>query len=681
MPVNRKFDYILNGAGFMLSRVPPHQGRAWSRTGQPDTPDKRPRATETIGVLPPQIEYPELWNDWSGGFGHPYRQPKDVNSYYGFFENPNRYHWSENFDARFPHQLVHCQRMQTLAARYASTNTNVYNLIDMPVPSLNQAGVSPGMGGVFISVGHGAAATGTSTRLTPTGLAAAGSAFDFGLIANHQPGVGRPAIFGSYLYLVNALENAWITRQGLDDIPTGAGGTLPIRGYAMAGNRLWGYHGMPTARFIYAQSVAAQSDPYTFGNWSATLSIGDGHHQITDIRAYKDQLFLGMEDGLYAGDLSGTFINVLNDLSGNSDADNCRDIAIYNGTIVVQHIAGVYSYNPNITTTGQVREVGPNLLANRSPVTGKIRTLEAYGPWLYAGLWTGSQSYLLAGIDTEGNGPYRWHVLNRYPHIARPQRIHVDGITMASGGVTNLPQRMWAATDPSIGAVGTAPLYWWPIPLLNGDPLGTSLGFSANYVGSARMDLGIVDSRAPATNKLYKTVTIESENLGSPNIYCDIYYTVDQGTRTLLGRAIDSPRSVLYFPSTGGSFITGKAIELSMESFTALPATSPVYRSIILRSTFRPNSVDMITAITDVADETRDRQGSTMRPGASQLAELRALSRQAQAVTLVDLAGASNMVVVLAPVEEAEVYQDGDQNPTVAATLKMAVLTFTGPAT
>lgn len=639
-------------------------------------------------MLPPQIEYPELWNDWSGGFGYPYRHPKDTQSYYGFFENPNRYHWSENFDARFPHQLVHCQQMQLLPARYGSYNSSVWNLIDMPVGSLSSPLTTPGMGSVMITTGGIAGSFGVAQRLYPTGLVAAGSAFDTSA-TNASGGMGswgpgRLGIFGSFAWVTRGPGPNQVDNFGgfpMDDVGAGIGGYQPARGFTSAGNRLWAYFGLNGQRNIFVQSVAAQADPTLTANWSATLNVGDGHHQINDIRSYKDQVVLGMEDGLYVGDLSGTFINVLNDLAGHSDSDNCRDLAIHNGQIVAQHISGVYAYNPAGTNQGQVREIGPNLLSNRSPVIGKVRALEVLAGWLYAGIWTGSQSYLIAGIDDNPPGPYSWHVLNRFPHIARPQRLHVDGITTSSGGLRNLPQRMWAATDPSIGTVGTAPLYWWPIPMLNGDPLSVSPGFSANYVGSARMDLGIVDGRAPATAKVYKTVTIESENLGSPNVYCDVYYTVDQGTRTLLGRAIDSPRSVLYFPSVGGSYITGYTMELSLQSFTTTPAVSPVYRSIVMRSTFRPNSVDVITAIIDAGDENRDRSGAVMRPGASQIAELRALSRQAQAVTLVDLAGAANNVVVLAPVEEQEVYQEGDQNPTLAATIKLAVLTFTGPAT
>jgi hypothetical protein len=788
MPVNKKFDLVLSGSGFeygyMISRATSMKGRAWQRTGQPDTPDKRARAAETVGVLPPQIDFPELWDDWSGGFGYPYREPRDTSSFYGFYENPNRYHWAENFDTRYPHQLVHTQQMQTLDG-HPNVGSKVLNLMDVPAPSLGGPIVA-GMGGVLISTAG--APTGITGRLYPTGLAGSVDSFDLLNLEPMAAGPGRPAIFGSYVYIAvaNGSTNNRFLKTTLNDTAVGTQGDHNplIQGWITAGNRLWGYQG--DGRRVYVSSVAAGADPAAGanaggtaapsgtsfpsgaaasgfyppgGNWTATLNISNGQAQINDMISFKDQVFVGLENGLYAGDLSGTFVNVLDDLAGQADRDNCRDLAIHNGQVVAQHVAGIYAYNPTITTIGQIREIGPNLFSNQSPVAGMVRALKAGGPWLYAGLWSGTQGYILAGIDDNPPGPYSWHVMQRLPHQVKPTRIHIDGIVAPSGGLAGqIPQRMWVATDPS--GVGTSPLYVWPIPVMNGDPLGTLNDFhsKANFVGSARMDLGQVNNRAPTTPKLYRSVEVTSENLGSPYRYCDVYYSVDRGARTLLGRVLDSPRSTLYFPSDQGSAVTGYGIELSLESFGWTPlsrtpsridggapivititahgfttgdtvwitsdlafvpgtwtitvltantfsldtsqsfvllpdpshttvispnhpdiqnATSPVYRSIVLRSTFRPDSVDLISAVLDVADGTNDRQGAPMRPGDVQLAELRALSRQTSPVLLTDLAGAQNIVEVLAPVEEQEVYQAGDQNPTVAATIKMAVMTFT----
>src|SRR3954469_10305558 len=104
MSVGKKYDFLLGGNGFLLYRAK-NGPRSWQRTGVPDTPSiEQPRMAAEYGGLPGQIDFPEVWNDWSGGFGYAYRHPRDENSYFGFLANPNIYHWAENFDTRFNRQ-------------------------------------------------------------------------------------------------------------------------------------------------------------------------------------------------------------------------------------------------------------------------------------------------------------------------------------------------------------------------------------------------------------------------------------------------------------------------------------------------------------------------------------------------------------------------------------------------
>ena len=58
------------------------------------------------------------------------------------------------------------------------------------------------------------------------------------------------------------------------------------------------------------------------------------------------------------------------------------------------------------------------------------------------------------------------------------------------------------------------------------------------------------------------------------------------------------------------------------------------------------------------------------------LAELRAMAQSGSPVQLVDLAGATQYVSVLAPISEQETYQAGEDNPEIAATVKMSVLSY-----
>lgn len=71
-----------------------------------------------------------------------------------------------------------------------------------------------------------------------------------------------------------------------------------------------------------------------------------------------------------------------------------------------------------------------------------------------------------------------------------------------------------------------------------------------------------------------------------------------------------------------------------------------------------------------------------MRSGKTMSAELHALEDPnqlgGQILTLIDLAGATQTVVVVPPVGEAEFYQDGSRDPEIQMAVKMAVLTYSG---
>jgi hypothetical protein len=307
-------------------------------------------------------------------------------------------------------------------------------------------------------------------------------------------------------------------------------------------------------------------------------------------------------------------------------------------------------------------------------VQGRVRCLARLADWKYAGLFTGSQSHLLAFQETAAG--VKWHTLQRLPHLTSIHRIHFDAITVTTAG-DPICTRAWIATNASAPPTGTACFYYMPIPDLNGNPLMPTPYFSANYIGSARMDLGSVDWGAPGTPKVYRAVELWADNLASGAQWAKLYYSIDnEATRHLLGTTAKSPKDVLYFPSGEGSFVTGQSIALSLESFTASAGVTPIYRSIVLRGALRPQSIDQIAAITRIADNVTDRQGSVMRSGATMLAELRAMAQSGSPQQLCDLAGATQYVSVLAPISEQETYQSGEDNPEIAATVKMSVLSY-----
>lgn len=653
MPVNRDADIYLDGKPFQLSRATSMRGRAWTRTGSVDAPSRRSPTDTRYGVVADVLDHPEVWEDWSGDSGYAYRDPDKLTAI----------HWSEGFERRFPGQLVHCQALQTLPARYASVNLDVDRIADVPLPGVSSP---PAGAGAVILLGKGKVAT-----LVPTGLNTAGSAFDMSLEATGG-GItfaGRPATFGSYTYIPNVGSTFY--RRGHDGTMTVS--AMPAAGFRVAGSRLWRYHSKNLL-----QSCAAYADPLLTANWSATLPIGDGNKPILDMVDISQQLFCGLQDGLYTPIDIGDLQNVLAALKDESNTDNCRDLAVFNTAILAPHLAGLIEYQQS-STMAVAREIGPNTgKSDRSPIKGRIRCIATHGPWAYAGLWTGSESYVLTGREN-ANG-YYWQSQQRVPNGAKISRIHFDGITTASGGAAEIPTRMWVTTEKA-NTAGTAPVYFMPIPRGHGNPLTAEPGFTPNFCGSARADLGRVDWGSPATHKLFKSVEIRADSLASGARYADIFYTLDGGIRTRLGRAQDSPVSQLWFPVGAERWVAGKELEISVESFTTTPAVSPVYRSITVRGSLMPDTQDTVTAIIRIGDGIRDRSQHQLRPGAVMLDDLREMADPRRLGTvphmLRDLAGATQWVNVLRPVSESEVYQQGEENPEIAATVTMAVLEMT----
>ncbi len=662
---NQQYDYMLGGKGFMLVRDPKTQGRSWDRKGTADIPYRFYQwRSGPYDPQPDEIDHAEVFNDWSGGAGQAYRPAEDSNDYL----------YSQNFDTRFPRQLIHAQALQLLpAARYSGSNVNCEYLQDVPLPGVS---APPAGAGAVLAYGRN-----WMTSFAPTSLLSAGSQFDVKAEATAQSFQGRPALFGSYAYIATGTG---FLQRGFDGTTMTLNTSMSAQGFGIYRNTAWRRHSTNLL-----QSVAAGADPMVAGNWSATLSIGNGLNAINDLAERGDALFLGAADGLYQGDIGGSFFNVLGEARDVRHQDNGRDLTVYDGGLVFAGAPGMYWYQPSAFggARGDSFEVGPQgATTGRTPVRGRNRTTVGNGPWLYAGMWTGSQSWLMGGRrdgDRQSPTGYTWHTLQLLPHTAKIHRIHFDSITNASGQYNEMPSRLWISTEASFGAQAgaTAPLYVSPVPRLNQNPL-LDLTFTPNYCGSARIDLPATSWQMPGVQKVFRAVEVWADNLMSGAQYCDLWVTVDSGARQYAGRATQSPKSTVFLPGDNGTFLSGQSIQLSLESYTASSLVTPVYRSLVVRGAVRPRSVDVITAVTHIADGLIDRWGTPMRDGGTMIQELRSMGDPLQAggaqpVSLLDLAGATQWVVVLPAVQEQELHQAGERPPEVAATVRMAVLDFT----
>ncbi len=212
--------------GYMLARDPKTRGRAWQRTGVTDSLSTQKRIVhaaygnqENYGGLPAELDTPEVFDDWSGGYGQ-YRRHHEVDT--------NHYHLAYNTDTRFPGMWYHAQAPQLLCVQlngsavggaYASAAVNADYFMDVPLPGV--ANPPAGAGSVLVAgLGYVAHFTPTKYQYQYGGSAVNrgnASTFDFAVEATGG-GIGfghRMQVFGSYSYIPN-LNGSGFYQRGHD---------------------------------------------------------------------------------------------------------------------------------------------------------------------------------------------------------------------------------------------------------------------------------------------------------------------------------------------------------------------------------------------------------------------------------------------------------------------------------
>src|SRR5919197_2662957 len=202
MPNNEQFDFLLGGRGFMLARGR-SKGRAWKRSSVASVPGRASPDEGRFGTTAPDLQFREVFDDFSGGDGHAYRAVAP----------PNGVHWSENFDLRFPGQAVHCQALMTLtvSTRTAPIGADTSVLFDVPLPGVTNP--PPGTGALLLAqlnaLGVGAFDVWAITPATVgSGATPPFDGVDLVGDATTRYG-GRPASFGSFHYVPTATGDSY----------------------------------------------------------------------------------------------------------------------------------------------------------------------------------------------------------------------------------------------------------------------------------------------------------------------------------------------------------------------------------------------------------------------------------------------------------------------------------------
>ncbi len=688
----------------MLART--GNARSWHRSGQADIPTRRLPQDQQFGNLPDTLDHPEVIDDWSGGPGE-FRRSAN---------NPNAYAWSINMDTRFPGMMVHAQAPQLLPmATYSGANLNANWITDVPLGS--RAAVYAGQAEVMV-LGNGYIA-----RLGPTADQNLTGSAQFNLTFE-SPGSTiafgkRPAIYGSFMYIPNLSGSTW-SRRTMDTATytlAGAVGTVGIADwFSVSGQQMW-FESAGRGRL--RAFTSPEGNLLNGANLGATIGVGNGFFPAFDALALEDQQYVGMPDGIYQGNTSGTFNNIVNDTSSAMNVENFADLTTHNGQMVGAAGGHIWAFKPS-SIQSTLRDIGPPYLGmapffgSGPKLAGRFECVRSYGQWLYAGMFTGSGSIFWAGRDTDGQGPYTWYPLHDFLGLnVKVRHLHVDGITTASNGQT-IPRRIWASTDASWGAQsgGTAPVFFWQIPEDDANPV-LSPAFTPNFMGSAQYESPYDDWQAPGTPKVWRQANVNGGfislfddrttlgwsnygalvalplALGDPNGGClaTLSYVIDNQTTIQLPNL----QANMYFTASsvpGSQSSDGFEIAWHLDS-AKLPSVGgtsrwPIYRSLVGRGLVTPPVAETIDVRVELGRP--DKRGGKTRPAGLQATELRGFAEGSSAVQLIDLNGNTQFVKVIGPIEEEEYWQQaGDSSNQsgsfeVIAGFKMAILNYSsGP--
>lgn len=616
MPADPVGDIVLAGRPYRLAR--PDQlgrgGRSWSVETIGASIAKISESEGRYGNQPAEVELPMVWRTAHLGYGDDQQRGE------------GRYFYAEGMDCRFPERILPGPKVTTIVT--GITGGNVVKFIE-------HEGELKVFGGRYAKT-----IDTTDDTVHSENDFGAGKVLVDAELFNGAIYVGMGFAAADYIWKCNS------TGTWTQDDDVHAGYLVALK------DRLWA-----SSSAYQVKSVAA--DPMVATDWSAAYTVGDPGTSITGLSALDELLYIGKRDGLFILDSSGIAAQVTPELRAFKHADNGIGLKPWHGYMWLPHLRGLLQYSPMGDTGFAVASVGPGRDATSDcPVRGEVTALAGDDRWLYVAVYTlGGDTWLVAGREAgEGEtqwGRMLWHPLAKIAGV-KCQAMHISGLW------TN--PRLWFGLGANVGYI--------VLPRYTDNP---QVDTSATYATSGKLYLSAHSWYTPTTKKVWKAIEVEADNL-NPTRYLDVYYRVDGGTWTLAGRAEVSPKHVLSLLGASQTGVEGHRIEIRADLSMVGSTTPIVLRSIVARAAERPSQVTVYKAAIQCADHLPMKNGlKCPRSGATMLSELRELARLNQAVTLKDVVGTSQQVLVLAPVQEQEVYQEGVLQPEVIAYVRMAV--------
>jgi hypothetical protein len=613
-------DLVIDNKPYMLVRSGGTSGaRTWQEQGPGTAEVNEPGRDVARGDFGQEVRI--VWKTKHKGFGEPLKQV-DGRDYFG-----------RNVDKRYPNQGILGREIVFLDAPEAA-GADPRQIVEF------DGDIYMAYGAIVIKV-----VPGTDTVST---------AFD----VDATVGAGKKAtgleVFKDRMYLAVGEADAFRhSSDGATWTAHASGSSYSATHFKAAENRLYRvWKGTGTS--VPAYLTNNSEDPTSALNWAAQDPIGDINIPVTGMASTAYQIFIAKEDGLYAADIeTGRFPSLTPELSAWRNSSNGQGVFCWGGLALMPTTRGEKMY-----FAGQLFTVGPEVMsANDSEVNGRIVAHAGDANWLFASLYNGTDTYILAARNQRPDDNYPgelvWNTV-----------WYLPGGPWTGMGLTNSGgnPRLWLARD---GSATDALAY---IKLGSGldNPLQDS---TARYVASGTDYYPAHDGGSPMVDKHFLELRVYCENLSqTAGRKLTWSYRLDDDTAWVeLGDCISSPITVLKFSQSQD--VVGRRIQLKCEWTRGSTATgTPILRTVEVLAVEFPPTRKLLSTQIWAADNVKLRNGVDSRKGAQIVEDLENLAASKKRVELIDPLGRKRTALALQPVLVKEIIQtDNREAVTIVA--------------
>lgn len=140
-------------------------------------------------------------------------------------------------------------------------------------------------------------------------------------------------------------------------------------------------------------NIASGDNPLTLANWSAGIAIGDNSIGITDLNVLGQRVLVSKPEGLFPGDASAQFNNVLPSTGPLTDPDNGKNTLVTGEVVfypmpfvndLIRWQDGVRPYNVGLEKYLEALQITGTSTALPESPSSKILAMAAQGQYLWA---------------------------------------------------------------------------------------------------------------------------------------------------------------------------------------------------------------------------------------------------------------------------------------------------------